>query len=128
MGVNFSRGTNIGLRPNVLIVSSDQSFASVLERHLAADFEIDAAPTDEAAFALLDRKRFKCVVIDLCAQSGASTIRLNALTIPTVALVPADAETIVPENAIACVNDEQQMNRVVSAVRAACRAGTAPRS
>jgi ActR/RegA family two-component response regulator len=116
MSVNCSRGTNIGLRPNVLIVSSDPTFASVLERQLGADFDVHAAATDDAAFVFLDSRSCACVVIDLCAQP-ASTLRLNALTIPTVALVPAEAETLVPENAIACVNDEQHLKRLVAAVR-----------
>lgn len=70
---------------------------------------------------------YRCVIVDLCARSqagpeSASTIRINALTAPVVAIVPAGAETVLPENAVACVNDDAGMNRLLQVVREKCGA------
>lgn len=110
----------------ILFVSSDSVAASFLERQLGSGFEVHAAATDEAAFALLEAYRYDCVIVDLCARSTAgpaiaSTIHLNALTAPVVAIVPAEAETLLPANAVACVNDADAMTRLVAAVRDVCR-------
>jgi CheY-like chemotaxis protein len=110
----------------ILFVSSNAVAASVLEQHLGSDFEVHSAATDDAAFALLEAYTYACVVVDLCARSvagaeTASTIRLNALTPPVIAIVPAGAETVLPENTVACINDEQQMTHLVDAVKRTCR-------
>ncbi len=114
------------MRRNVLVISSDYSFAGVLERELGAAFDVHSASTDVAAFALLDAYSYVCVVVDLSARSIAggaavSPLRLNALTIPVVALVPADVETVLPEKAIACVNDHDPIPRLAEAVRGVAR-------
>lgn len=112
----------MGARRNVLIVSSDYTFASVLERELGGDVDIHSAATDIAAFALLDAYSYGCVVIDLSARSvaGSATVsglRLSALTIPVVALVPPNSETVLPEGAVACINDADPIPRLADMVR-----------
>ena len=106
----------------ILFVSSDEVAASLLERQLVPEFEVHSAATDEAAFALLDAYVYACVVVDLCARStagagAASTIHLNAVTTPVIAIVPRDAESLLPQNAIACVNDEDSMARLIAEIR-----------
>lgn len=101
--------------PKLLIVSSDKVFASLLERQLGDAFEVHAASTDQAAFALLDAYSYACVVIDLC--SHPPVISVHAVTVPVVALVPPGSETRVPANVIACANDEQYIERIVEAVK-----------
>src|SRR5450759_4491208 len=54
----------MGVQRNILIVSSDYTFASLVERELGPDFEIHAAATDIAAYALMDAYTYECVVID----------------------------------------------------------------
>jgi ActR/RegA family two-component response regulator len=117
----------MGVRKHVLIVSSDYTFASVLERHLGTDFDVHAAVSDVAAFALLDSYVYVCVVVDLSARSVAgratvSSLRLNALTIPIVALVPTRLESVLPEHAVAIVNDPDPIPRLAAAVRSAVKA------
>jgi ActR/RegA family two-component response regulator len=117
----------MGVRKHVLIVSSDYTFASVLERHLGTDFDVHAAVSDVAAFALLDSYVYVCVVVDLSARSVAgratvSSLRLNALTIPIVALVPTGLESVLPEHAVAIVNDPDPIPRLAAAVRSAVKA------
>jgi ActR/RegA family two-component response regulator len=116
----------MGVRKHVLIVSSDHTFASVLERHLGTDFDVHAAVSDVAAFALLDSYAYVCVVVDLSARSVAgsatvSTLRLNALTIPIVALVPTGVESVLLEHAVAIVNDTDPIPRLAAAVRSAVK-------
>ena len=82
MSVNCCPGINIRVRPTVLVVSNDLNFAGVLERHLRADFEVHAAESDDLAFALMDVNPYMCVIVDL--RTGASTVRLNALTVPKI--------------------------------------------
>jgi DNA-binding response OmpR family regulator len=110
----------------ILIVSSDYSFASVLERELGADFEIHSAATDIAAFALLDAYSYSCVVIDLTARSvaGSATVsglRLSALTIPVVALVPTGTEVALPDRALICVADSDPIPRLAAMIRVATK-------
>ncbi len=110
------------VRRNVLVVSSDHTFASVLERELGPDFDIHSAATDIAAFALMDAYSYACIVIDLSARSlaGSATVsglRMNALTIPILALVPPGAEDVLPAGAIACVNDADPIPRLAKMVR-----------
>jgi hypothetical protein len=109
---------------NILIVSSDDTLASVLEHRLGNDFDVHAAVSDVAAFALLDSYVYVCVVVDLSARSVAgsetvSGLRLNALTIPLVALVPIGLEIVLPERAVAIVDDTDPIPRIAAAVRAA---------
>lgn len=112
----------MNVRKNVLVVSSDYTFASVLERQLGPDVDVHAAATDVAAFALLDAYAYECVVVDLSARSVAggatvSGLRLSALTVPVVALVPPDSETVLPEGAVACVNARDPIPRLAAMVR-----------
>ena len=77
----------MGVRQNVLIVSSDNTFASFLEQELGPDFDVHSAATDIAAFALMDAYTYDCIIVDLSARSSAgsatvSGLQLNALTIP----------------------------------------------
>jgi DNA-binding response OmpR family regulator len=114
----------MGARQNVLIVSSDHTFASLLERELGTPFEVHSASTDLAAFALLDSYSYACVVIDLSAQSVAGTatisrLQLNALTVPVVALVPSKAGIEIPERAIVCAPGHDPVASVTAAVREA---------
>ena len=114
------------MNKNVLIVSSDSTFASILERGIGTEFEVHAAVSDLAAFALLDSYVYVCVVVDLSARSVAgsatvSSLRLNALTIPIVALVPTGLESVLPEHAVAIVNDADPIPRLVAAVRSAVK-------
>ncbi|MGZ5492331.1 MAG: hypothetical protein ACXW3E_01905 [Thermoanaerobaculia bacterium] len=116
----------MGVKNNVLIVSSDYTFASVLERHLGTDFDVHAAVSDVAAFALLDSYAYVCVVVDLSARSVAgratvSSLRLNALTIPIVALVPTGLENVLPEHAVAIADDSDPVSRLAAAVRSAVK-------
>ncbi len=104
-----------GWVPKLLIVSSDKVFASLLERRIGDTFEVHAAATGEAAFALLDAYSYACVVIDLC--SHPPVISVHAVTIPVVALVPQGSEIHVPASVIACANDEQYVERVIEAVK-----------
>jgi ActR/RegA family two-component response regulator len=125
MSVNCAPAST-SVRPTVLVVSSDLNFAGVLERHLRADFEVHAAESDDLAFALLDANPYACVIVDL--RTGASTVRLNALTVPTVVLIPAGAETIVPENAHAYINDGKDVGELADAIREVCREESGPQS
>lgn len=114
----------MGVGRNVLIVSSDHTFASFLERELGADYDVHSAVTDIAAFALMDAYSYDCVVIDLSARSlaGSATVsglRLNALTIPVLALVPPGREDLAPPGAIQCVNDADPIPRLAEMVRKA---------
>ena len=110
------------MRRNVLIVSSDYTFASLLERELGPDFDVHSAATDIAALALMDAYSYTCVVIDLSARSvaGSATVsglRLNALTIPIVALIPPGGETMLPQGARMCINDADPIPRLAKMVR-----------
>jgi DNA-binding response OmpR family regulator len=110
------------VRSNVLIVSSDYTFASFLERELGPDFDIHSAATDIAAYALMDAYSYACIVIDLSARSlaGSATVsglRLGALTIPIVALVPPGSVNVLPENAIICISDSDPIPRLAQMVR-----------
>jgi DNA-binding response OmpR family regulator len=112
----------MGVRRHVLIVSSDYTFASVLERELGSEFDVHSASSDLAAFALLDSYTYVCVVVDLSARSVAgsatvSSLRLNALTIPIVALVPEGVESVLPENAVAVVNDRDPIPQLAATVK-----------
>ncbi len=112
----------------MLFVSSDHVAASVLERQLGSGYEVHSAATDDAAFALLDIYRYDCVVVDLCPRSNAgaqafSSIHLNALTTPVIAIVPAGGETILPPNTTACLNDDETIARLAAIVRTRCPAG-----
>ena len=116
----------MGVRRNVLIVSSDYSFASLLERELGGEFEVHSAATDIAAFALLDAYSYGSVVIDLSSRSvaGSATVaglRLSALTLPVVALVPPGSETVLPDRALVCVTDSDPIPRLAALVREATR-------
>jgi len=53
-----------GVRRNVLIVSSDYTFASFLERALGPDVDVHSAATDVAAFA-----RFQEGIGERCAEA-----------------------------------------------------------
>jgi|SRR4029079_10990515 len=110
----------------ILIVSSDYSFASILERELGSDYEVHSAATDIAAFALLDMYQYGCLVIDLSSRSiaGSATVaglRLSALTLPVVALVPPRSEITLPERSLVCVADGDPIPRVAALVREAAR-------
>ena len=110
-------------RKNVLVVSSDYTFASILERQVGDDIDVHSATSDVAAFALLDSYSYACVVIDLSARSVAggatvSGLRLSALTVPVIALVPPNSETVLPAGAIACVNDHDPIGKIADLVRA----------
>lgn len=112
------------MHKNVLIVSSDYTFASFLEQELGPDFDVHSAATDIAAFALLDAYAYDCIVIDLSARSpaGSATVsgmRLNALTIPLLALIPPGGEDTLPPGAIACVNRDEPVPRLAAMVRKA---------
>lgn len=112
----------MGAKRNVLVVSSDYTLASFLEQELRGRFDVHAAATDVAAFALLDSYSYECVVVDLSARSVAgsatvSSLRLNALTIPVVALVPAGSETVLPENAITCINEGDSARGLGAVIR-----------
>ncbi|HEY3052041.1 MAG TPA: hypothetical protein VGK04_01490 [Thermoanaerobaculia bacterium] len=124
--VNCCRVINIRVRPNVLVVSSDLKFAGMLERQLRAEFEVHAAESDDLAFALMDANLYRCVVVDL--RAGATTVRLNALTVPTIVLIPAGAETLVPETAHAYINDGSDVRHLADAIREVCREESAPQS
>ena len=91
-------------------------FASLLERQLADVYEVHAAATETAAFALLDAYAYSCVVVDLCSHPLA--ISVKAVTVNVVALVPRDAMADLPPNVIGCINDEKYITRVVDAVKA----------
>ncbi len=126
-----SRTLHAGTRTieKILFISSDAVAASLLERQLGGSFDVHSAATDAAAFALLDAYLYCCVIVDLCARSlagpeTASTIRLNAITAPVIAIVPAGAETVLPENSVACVNDETAMERLVNAIHDKCGAAS----
>jgi hypothetical protein len=103
----------------VLIVSSDKMFASLVERQLGESLEVHAAATDAAAFALLDAYTYACVVVDLCSHPLA--ISVNAVTVPVVALVPVAGNVPLPPNAVACASDENYLQRVAEAVKAAAK-------
>jgi hypothetical protein len=90
-------------------------FASLLERQLGDVYEVHAAATEAAAFALLDAYSYSCVVVDLCSHPLA--ISVNAVTAPVVALVPRDATAGLPPNVIGCINDDKYLDHVVEAVR-----------
>jgi DNA-binding response OmpR family regulator len=112
----------MGVRKNVLIVSSDYTFASFLEQELGPDFDVHSAATDIAAFALMDAYTYDCVVVDLSARSSAgsatvSGMHLNALTIPLFALVPPGEEKAVPPGAAACINRDDPIPRLANMVR-----------
>jgi DNA-binding response OmpR family regulator len=114
----------MGVQKNILIVSSDYSFASLVERELGPDFEIHAAATDIAAYALMDAYAYACVVIDLSARSvaGSATVsglRISALTIPVVALVPPGSEDRLPPGAIACISDADPIPYLARMIREA---------
>lgn len=116
----------MGALKNVLVVSSDYTLASLLETHLNGVADVHAAASDVAAFALLDSYSYACVVVDLSARSvaGSATIsglRLSALTVPVVALVPPESETVLPAGATACVNQNEPIPRVAKLVAAHCR-------
>ena len=69
----------------------------------------------------MDAYSYACVVIDLSARSvaGSATVsglRLSALTIPIIALVPPGSENMLPEGAIVCVNDADPIPRVAKMV------------
>lgn len=107
---------------HVLIVSSDYTFASFLEQELGPDFDVHSAATDIAAFALMDAYSYDCIVIDLSARSSAgsatvSGMRLNALTIPILALVPPAGEQTLPPGATACINRDEPIPRLAAMVR-----------
>ena len=106
-------------------MSSDHVAASVLERQLGGEFEVHSAPTDEAAFALLDMYPYSCVVVDLCPRSNAgaqafSSIRLNALTAAVIAIVAGGEETVLPQNTVACLNDDQMIDRLAAMIQRQC--------
>ena len=116
----------MGVRRNVLIVSSDYTFASLLERELGPDFDIHAAATDVAAFALMDAYAYACIIIDLSARSlaGSATVSVvqpDALTMPVVAMVPPGRQDLVPPGAIGCTNDADPIPRLAEMVRNAIR-------
>ena len=92
----------------------------MLERHLVPEFEVHSAATDDAAFALLDAYAYACVVVDMRAHSFTG-IHLNAITTPVIAIVSRDAESVLPPNAIACVDDDDSMTRLIAAIRQTCR-------
>jgi hypothetical protein len=111
-----------GVQRKILIVSSDYTFASLVERELGPDFEIHAAATDIAAYALMDAYTYECVVIDLSARSvaGSATVsglRISALTIPVVALVPPGSEDRLPPGAIACISDADPIPYLARMIR-----------
>ncbi len=103
----------------LLIISSDRVFASLVDRQLGEAFEVHAAATEPAAFALLEAYAYAGVVIDLCSHPVA--ISVNAVTAPVIALVPAGAETPLPPNALACKKDEEYIDRIVEAVKTTAR-------
>jgi hypothetical protein len=103
----------------VLIISSDKMFASLVERQLGDAFEVHAAATDAAAFALLDAYSYACVVVDLCSHPLA--ISVKAVTVPVVALIPAAGDVPLPPNAVACANDEDYLRRIAESVKAAAK-------
>jgi len=112
----------MGVRRNVLIVSSDSTFASLLARELGPDFDVHSAATDIAAFALMDAYVYGCVVLDLSARSLAgsasvSGLHLDALTIPVVALIPPGGENMLPLRSMACVNEGDPIPRLAKMVR-----------
>ena len=114
----------MGVPGTILIVSSDSTFASLLERELGTDFDIHAAATDIAAYALLDAYSYACAVIDLSARSvaGSATVsglRLGALTIPVVALVPPGNEDLLPAGAIACISGIDPIPNLARMVKSA---------
>lgn len=110
------------MQKHVLIVSSDYTFASLLEQALGPDFDVHSAATDIAAFALMDAYSYDCIVVDLSARSSAgsatvSGMRLNALTIPVLALVPPGAENDLPPGTLACLNRDEPIPRLAEMVR-----------
>lgn len=114
----------MGVQRKILIVSSDPTFASLVERELGPDFDIHSAATDIAAYALLDAYAYECVVIDLSARSvaGSATVsglRISALTIPVVALVTPGSEDRLPPGAIACISDADPIPHLARLVREA---------
>jgi DNA-binding response OmpR family regulator len=112
----------MGVRKSLLVVSSDSTFASLLERELGPPFEVHSASTDLAAFALLDSYTYACVVVDLSAQSVAgratlTSLHLNALAVPVVALVPRGVDASLPDRAIVCAPDHDPIFHLAKAVR-----------
>lgn len=67
-----------------MVVSSDATFASVLERELGKDFEIHAAATTVAASVLLDSYTYSCVVVD----GTVPDLPIDKLTVPVVVAEP----------------------------------------
>ncbi len=74
----------MGVGRHILVVSSDNTFASLLERELGGDFEIHPAVSNVAANALLDAYSYSCVVAD----GTVANLRLNELTVPVITLPP----------------------------------------
>jgi len=117
----------MGVQKNILIVSSDPTFASLVERELGPDFEIHAAATDIAAYALMDAYNYECLVIDLSARSiaGSATVsglRISSLTIPVVALVLPGSEDRLPPGTIACISDADPIPYLARMIREAISA------
>lgn len=115
----------MGASQHVLIVSSDDTFASELERELGASFVVHAAATDTAAFVLLDAYSYACVVADVSAQSLAgsatiSSLHLNALTVPIVTAREPGPDSGVPDG-IAITHCGESVAEIARAVRKVTR-------
>lgn len=70
----------MGAVQHVLVMSSDDIFASLLERELGKGFELHAAASGAAASMLLDAYTYSCVVVD----GSVSEVDLQRLNVPVV--------------------------------------------
>ena len=100
----------------VLFVSSDHVAASFLERQLGTGYEVHSAATEDAAFALLEIYAYSWVILDLSLHAF-SAIHLNALTTHVAVIVPRGSETVLPPDAIVCVQDDDTFARVAAMIR-----------
>lgn len=80
-------------RRRLLFVSTDRTAASFLEHRLSPEFEVHAAATGEAAFALMDAYAYACVIVD------RRTRTMTGIEIPAImrTVITVDSDSAVDD-------------------------------